>query len=152
LTFRRGSDAIAGINGYSGILTRRKQNMSASDTAGKTAWYIPDAYLPSSGLGEKWEGHESVCILNVTDRNANVTFTLYFEDREPIANIPVPIPARSNRHVGMHKPEQLDGTEVPRDVPYGIAVHSDVPIVVQYSRLDVTQPNFTLMTTTPYCE
>ena len=119
---------------------------------GKKNWYIADAYLPSSGLGEKWEGHESVCILNATNEDARVTFTLYFEDREPMEIAGIPLKARSNRHVGMHKPEQLNGTEVPRDVPYGIAVTSDVPIVVQYSRLDVTQPNFTLMTTTPYCE
>jgi hypothetical protein len=121
-------------------------------TPGKKSWYIPDAYLPSSGLGEKWEGHESVCILNVGDEDAHVNFTLYFEDRAPMEITGLLLKARSNRHVGMHKPEQLGGVVVPRDVPYGIAVESDNPIIVQYSRLDVTQPNFTLMTTTPYCE
>ncbi len=119
-------------------------------TAGATEWYIPDAYLPSSGTGEKWEGHESVCILNVGDKDAKTTFTLYFEDREPVEISPVIVKAKSNRHVGMHKPDQLNGVVVPRDVPYGIAVASDQPIIVQYSRLDVEQPNFTLMTTTPF--
>lgn len=119
---------------------------------GKRHWYIPDAYLPSSGAGEKWEGHESVCMLNVSDEDAHVTMTLFFEDRPPVEITGVVLAARSNRHVGMHKPEQLGGVDVPRDVPYGIAVESDQPIIVQYSRLDVTQPNFTLMTTTPYCE
>ena len=52
----------------------------------------------------------------------------------------------------MHKPADLGGVVVPRDVCYGIEVASDVPIIVQYSRLDVTQPNFTLMTTIPYAE
>jgi hypothetical protein len=117
---------------------------------GATHWYIPDAYLPSSGLGQKWEGHESICILNAGDTDARVTFTLFFEDREPIVIENLPVPARRDRHIGMHKPEQLNGTEVPRDVPYGVEVASDQPIVVQYSRLDVTQPNFTLMTTTPW--
>lgn len=119
-------------------------------TAGMKRWYIPDAYLPSSGLGEKWEGHESVCVLNVGQIDAHLLFTLFFEDRSPIENIRVTVKARSNRHVGMHKPEQLGGVEVPRDVPYGIAIESDAPVIVQYSRLDVTQPNFTLMTTIPY--
>ncbi len=121
-------------------------------TAGARSWYIADAYLPSSGLGEKWEGHESVCILNVGENDAHISMNLYFEDREPIEDIKVVVKARSNRHVGMHKPEQLGGVVVPRDVPYGIALHSDETIVVQYSRLDVTQPNFTLMTTIPYAE
>ncbi len=119
---------------------------------GKTHWYIPDAYLPSPGTGGKWEGHESVCILNLNEAPATLRFELFFEDRQPIMIEKIVISARSNRHIGMHKPEQLDGTVVPRDVPYGIVVISDLPIIVQYSRLDVTQPNFTLMTTIPYTE
>ena len=119
---------------------------------GARRWYIPDAYLPSSGLGETWEGHESVCMLNVGERDARVTLRLYFEDRDPITIDGIELRARSNRHVGMHKPEQLNGVDVPRDTPYGMAVESDEPIVVQYSRLDVTQPNFSLMTTTPFHE
>lgn len=123
-----------------------------SPTPGKTEWYIPDAYLPSCGIGEKWEGHESVCVLNPSDVDASLTFTLYFEDREPIVIANLPLKAKSDRHIGMHKPGQLNGTEVPRDVPYGIVVSSNTPVIVQYSRLDVTQPSFTLMTTTPYAE
>jgi len=119
-------------------------------TPGAKHWYIPDAYLPSCGRGEKWEGHESVCILNAGEEDAHLSFRLFFADRPPVEGIQVLVKARSDVHVGMHKPEQLGGTVVPRDVPYGIVVDSDVPIVVQYSRLDVTQPNFTLMTTIPY--
>lgn len=121
-------------------------------SAGRTHWYIPDAYLPSSGAGERWEGHESVCILNVGPEDATIEFRLYFEDREPLLAAGIVVRARSDRHIGMHRPEQLGGVVVPRDVPYGIEVASDRPVVVQYSRLDVTQPNFTLMTTTPYSE
>ena len=119
---------------------------------GARKWYIPDAYLPSSGLGQKWEGHESICMLNAGRADAHVRLSLFFSDLPPIEGIAVLVKARSDRHVGMHKPEQLGGVVVPRDVPYGIMVASDVPIVVQYSRLDVTQPNFTLMTTIPFHE
>lgn len=119
---------------------------------GKTRWFIPDAYLPSSGLGEKWEGHESVCILNATDHDARLTFRLYFADRESAVSPELALPARRNIHYGMHKPAMIGGLVVPRDVPYAIEVSSDVPVVVQYSRLDVTQPNFTLMTAIPYAE
>lgn len=117
---------------------------------GHHCWFIPDAYLPSCGQGEKWEGHESICILNVGANHASIIFTLYFEDRQPIIISNIIVKSKTNRHIGMHKPEQLNGVTVPRDVPYGIAIESDHPIIVQYSRLDVTQPNFSLMTTTPY--
>jgi hypothetical protein len=117
---------------------------------GARTWYIADAYLPSSGLGESWEGHESVCILNPGRVDANVRMSLLLADRDPIEGIHLTVPARRCLHVGMHKPEQLGGVTVPRDVPYGIELIGDQPVVVQYSRLDVTQPNFTLMTTIPY--
>ncbi|MBM3891372.1 MAG: hypothetical protein FJ388_19845, partial [Verrucomicrobia bacterium] len=39
------------------------------------------------------------------------------------------------------KPEELGGFEVPAGVPYALRVESDVPVVVQHSRLDTTQPN-----------
>jgi len=61
-------------------------------------------------------------------------------------------PDRRDRHLGMHRPVDIGGIVVPRDVPYGIGLASDVPVIVQYSRLDVTQPNFTLMTAVPYAE
>ncbi|MBC2596022.1 hypothetical protein H5P28_17280 [Ruficoccus amylovorans] len=125
---------------------------TSTSSAGKTRWYIADAYLPSCGRGETWEGHESVCVLNVGAADATLDFILYFDGREPIEIKGLKLPARSNRHIGMHKPEMLGGVEVPRDVPYGIEVASDQPVIVQYSRLDVTQPNFTLMTTIPYAE
>ena len=117
---------------------------------GKTHWYIPDAYLPSSGLGEFWEGHESVCVLNAGTVDATLTFTFFFANRDPIENVTVVVPARRDRHLGLHKPEDFDGLLLPRDVPYGIGIESDQPVIVQYSRLDVTQPNFTLMTTIPF--
>ncbi len=120
--------------------------------AGKHRWYIADGYLPSSGLGEKWEGHESICILNVGNEEARMTIGVYFEDREAIEDIVVVVKPKTCRHIRMDQPEGLGGAEVPRDVPFGVSLVSNRPVIVQYSRLDVTQPNFTLMTTIPYSE
>jgi hypothetical protein len=39
------------------------------------------------------------------------------------------------------------GVQIPVGVPYAIRVESDVPIIVQNSRLDATQAACTLMTT-----
>lgn len=117
---------------------------------GSTAWYIADAYLSSTGRGERWPSHESVCLMNLGAHDAAVELRCYFADREPIEGIRFTLPAQRCLHVRMDQPEMLGGVEIPRDVPYGIAVHSDRAIVAQYSRLDVTQPNFSLMTTVPY--
>lgn len=120
--------------------------------AGKRTWYIPDAYNPSSGQGEKWESHDCVSVLNVGDQEANIRFSFFFEDGKPKENVLVTVPGRQCKHVQMNRPELLGGYVVPRDVPYAIMVESDVQIIVQYSRMDVAQPNMTLMTAIPYCE
>ena len=113
---------------------------------GARTWLIADAYLPSAGLGHL-AGHEAICILNTGDHPAHVQIDFYFEEREPQLGVAVTIGPRRTRHIRTDKPEMLGGLAIPREVPYAIRVRSDVPVVVQYSRLDVTQPNLALMTT-----
>lgn len=119
---------------------------------GAKKWFIPDAYLPSSGLGEQYEGHEAICVLNTTSQNAELALSFYFSDRDPWEDILLIVPAKRSRHIRLDHPEDLGGTVLPRDVPYGIKIESDTNVSVQYSRLDVAQPNYTLMTTIPYFE
>lgn len=122
-----------------------------SGSYGKQVWYIPDGYLPPL-TPEQGElvSHESLCLLNATPYEAHVRLTVYFEDREPIKNIALTLPPERTRHVRLDRPEQLGGHQLPRGVPYAVKVESDVPIVVQLSRMDVTQPNLALMTTMGY--
>ncbi|MBC7871901.1 MAG: hypothetical protein H7Y09_13740, partial [Chitinophagaceae bacterium] len=50
-------------------------------------------------------------------------------------------------HVRMDKPDHIGGYTIPFDVPYGLRIRSDVPIIVQYSRMYATTHNISLMTT-----
>jgi hypothetical protein len=119
---------------------------------GRRLWFIPDGYLPAAGKGERYEGHEAICVLNTGAEKANLRISLYFADREPAEDIPVVVNPKRSLHIRLDRAGDLGGFVVPRDVPYGMKVESDVNVVVQYSRLDVTQPNYTLMTTVPYFE
>lgn len=109
-------------------------------------WLIPDAYLPEKGSGEL-VGHEAVCLLNTGFQTANVKLDFYFEDRDAIKDVSVTLAGERTLHLRLDDPEALGGLELPRLVPYAIRVRSDVPIVVQHSRMDVTQPNLALFTT-----
>ena len=53
-------------------------------------------------------------------------------------------------HIRLDKQVNDEGVTIPREVPYAILVESDRPIVVQCSHLDVTQPEYALMTTIAY--
>ena len=111
---------------------------------------MPDAYLPEASSGTA-TSHEASCLLNTSDVDARVRFTFYFEDREPVGPVDVTLGARRTWHVRLDDPGQIGGIELPRGVPYAYAVESDVPIVVQHSRLD-TSEGYTLFTTIAHGE
>jgi hypothetical protein len=118
---------------------------------GARVWLIPDGYMPTPPAdGKPYQSHEAVCILNTGQTPAAVRLDIYFEDRPPLKDIAVTVAAERTFHVRLDKPEQLGGTRIPLDTPYAIRVRSDVPVVVQHSRLDTTQVNMTLMTTIAY--
>lgn len=115
---------------------------------GKKSWIIPDAYIPPESSGSLIS-HEAICILNRNQHEAQLTIHLYFEDRDPIEQIPYVIQGKRTKHLKTDS-LQKDGESVPKGVPYAIEVNSDLPIVIQYSRLDATQPENALMTTVAY--
>ncbi|MCY4145027.1 MAG: sensory rhodopsin transducer [Chloroflexi bacterium] len=105
-------------------------------TNGALTWLVPDAYLAEPADADPVnKNHESICVLNVTPDDANILLDFYFEDRPPVEGIAVVVPAKRCPHLRLDKPEQIGGLVIPFDVPYGLRLRSDVPIVVQYSRM-----------------
>lgn len=114
---------------------------------GSTRWTIPEGYIPSASTGPEPEmtSHETACVLNAGDRDATVEITCYFADREPVGPYRVQVPARRTRHVRFN---DLDDPEpVPRDTDYASLITSDVPVVVQHTRLDSRQAENALLST-----
>ncbi|MGA2632209.1 MAG: sensory rhodopsin transducer [Terriglobia bacterium] len=118
----------------------------AKRSLGAKIWLIPDCFLPEKSTGEL-ESHESTCVLNVGGRAAAVNFTAYFEDREPIAGLVASCSPRRTNHVRINRLRNTAEESIPRGVPFALLVESNVPIVVQHTRLDSTQPALALMTT-----
>jgi len=128
---------------------KRARRPAQPHAEGHRVWIIPDAYLPvltaedeaKRAAGRGYWSHESLCVINTGPKRASLTLTFYFEDRAPVKNIRVTVGAERTHHIRFDKPEELGGFEVPAGVPYALRVESDVPVVVQHSRLDTTQPN-----------
>lgn len=115
---------------------------------GSTLWFIPDGYLATPLENDPvFKNHESICVMNVTDQDAHLLMDFYFEDRDPIESVPITIAAKRCVHVRMDNPANTGGQMLPLDTPYGARIRSDVPVVVQYSRLYSTTRNISLMTT-----
>lgn len=114
---------------------------------GRTRWAIPEGYIPawSHGPGPEMESHEAACILNASDEEAHVRITIFYEDRDPAGPYEVAVGPRRTLHVRMN---QLENPEpVRRGAPYATVLDSDVPIVVQHTRLDSRQAENALLST-----
>ena len=119
-------------------------------TIGRRAWAIAEGYIPGSSHGPdpQMTSHETACILNPSDREAAIQITLYFTDREPVGPYRLLVPARRTRHLRFNELE--DPEPVPRDTDYASVIESDVPIIVQHTRLDSRQQELALMTTVAF--
>jgi hypothetical protein len=117
------------------------------DDLGSTTWVIAEGYIPgdSTGEGRAFESHETACVLNAGDKDAHVEITLFFRDREPVGPYSFTVPARRTVHQRFN--DLTDPEPVPRDTDYASVISSDVPIVVQHSRLDSRQPSLALLST-----
>ena len=118
-------------------------------TYGKCEWLIADAFWDSHSNGI-YPSHEAVCVLNLSGKDANINITLYFENDEPLRGIKAVCKHERTNHIRLDKIVTEDGKKIPKDTPYAVLVESDQPIVVQASRLDVSQPEYALMTTIAY--
>lgn len=113
---------------------------------GRTAWAIAEGYIPSgsTGPGPAMTSHETVSILNTGDEDAEVELVIYYADREPVM-YRVTVAARRTRHLRFN---DLDDPEpIPRDTDYASVIRSNVPVVVQHTRLDSRQAENALLTT-----
>lgn len=117
---------------------------------GRTRWAIAEGYIPSESTGPEpaMTSHETACLLNVSDQEAHVAITIFFSDREPVGPYRLTVPARRTRHVRFNNLE--DPAPVPRDTDYASLIESDVPIIVQHTRLDSRQPANALISTIAY--
>ena len=118
---------------------------------GKRMWLIPDCELPPEGVGEL-KGHESVIVVNDSDKDATIEVKLYFTDRDFDGTITWRVGAGRVRCFRMNNPSDMGGFIVPYRTQYAMKLSSDRNIVVQYGRLDNTQPNLAFYTTLGYCE
>jgi hypothetical protein len=114
-------------------------------TIGHRSWAIAEGYIPGDSLNDDpaFISHETACILNAGDQDADVEITIYFADRDPVGPYRVSVPARRTLHLRFNDLE--DPAPVPRDTDYASVFTSNVPIVVQHTRLDSRHPNVALL-------
>lgn len=114
---------------------------------GRRRWAIAEGYIPGWSHGPEPElaSHETACLLNTADTEAHVSFTIYFEDRTPAGPYRVTVAGQRTLHVRFN--DLRDPEPIPTATPFASLIESDVPIVVQHTRLDSRQAENALLST-----
>jgi hypothetical protein len=119
---------------------------------GRRHWAIAEGYIPSQSHGPEpaMTSHETACLLNVSEQDARVEITIFFADRDPAGPYSVVVPAKRTKHLRFN--DLQEPAPIPRDTDYASMIESDVPIVVQHTRLDSRQNANALLSTVAYAE
>lgn len=119
---------------------------------GRKVWAIAEGWIPSWSHGPEPEmlSHETACILNANDAEAHVEIMIYFADREPVGPYKITVPPRRTLHQRFN--DLKDPEPIPKATNYASTIMSDVPIVVQHTRLDSRQAANALISTIAYSD
>jgi hypothetical protein len=119
---------------------------------GHKRWVIPEGWIPPASHGPEPEmlSHETACVLNVSDEDAHLEITVFYSDREPAGPYKIFVGARRTKHIRFN--DLTEPEPIPRGTDYASMIESDVPIVVQHTRLDSRQAENALMTTVAFAD
>jgi hypothetical protein len=117
---------------------------------GSRLWAIPEGWIPAKSHGPEPQmtSHETACLLNTSDQEAHVRITIFFADREPIGPYHVTVGARRTLHLRFNNLK--DPAPIPLETDYASIFESDIPIVIQHTRLDSRQAENALLSTVAY--
>jgi hypothetical protein len=117
------------------------------DAIGKKRWAIAEGYIPPSSHGPhpQMTSHETVCLLNTGAKDAHVAITVFYADRPPVGPYRLIVGAERTRHVRFN--DLSDPAPIPVGQDFASLIESDVPIVVQHTRLDSRQAENALLST-----
>jgi hypothetical protein len=114
---------------------------------GRCAWAVAEGYIPPTSTEgtRQLTSHETICILNAGDEDAQVEVTVYFSNRAPVGPYCFKVEAKRTSHLRFN--EFTDPEPVPKDTDFSSVIVSSVPVVVQHTRLDSRQAALALLST-----
>lgn len=94
--------------------------------------------------------HEAACVLNVSDEEAHLQIWIFYRDRDPGGPYKIAVPGRRTMHIRFN--DLSDPERIPRGTDFASIIESDIPVVVQHTRLDSRQAENALMTTMAFAD
>ena len=118
---------------------------------GKKIWVIAEGHIPKiPGGGTRALNHETACIVNTSEKEANIDLYIYFASCDPAGPYLIKIPAQRTYHLRFN--ELKKPKPIPEETDFSSVFISDIPVVIQHTRIAQTKPGTVIMTTTAYKE
>lgn len=119
---------------------------------GAKRWAIAEGFIPPTSHGPEPEmmSHETACILNVSGEEAHVEIMIFYAEREPVGPYKITVPPRRTKHVRFN--DLSEPERIPLGTDFASVIQSDVPVVVQHTRLDSRQAENALVSTVAFAD
>jgi hypothetical protein len=114
---------------------------------GRQRWAITAGWIPAQGRGREPEftSRDCLSVLNSGEEVANVRVTVVYATRDQVGPYRLAVAPRRMRQVRIN--DLIFPEAVRLEEAYGLAIESDQPVVVQFTRMDTrAKANAGLMT------
>ena len=103
---------------------------------GQKTWVIPGGRIPllSSGIEPANTSRDELCILNTNESDASIQLVIYYEHQPPVGPYVISVQAQRMRVIRFN--DLVDPAPILLDMNYAVVINSDIPIVVQFTRVD----------------
>lgn len=103
---------------------------------GKLDWAFSAGRIPfqSNGKEPDFISHEKIAILNTSEEEAKIELFIFYEDEEPSEKYEIELQPKRLRKVRFN--DLIDPYPIRLERNYSCYIKSNVPVVVQFSRMD----------------
>lgn len=103
---------------------------------GKIDWAFSAGRAPlkSNGKEPDFISHDKIAVLNTSEEEAMVEMTIFYEDEQPLGTFSVKIEAKRLRKIRFN--DLIDPLPIELERNYSCLIQTNVPVVVQFSRLN----------------
>lgn len=119
---------------------------------GKLDWAFSAGRIPfrSTGKEPEFVSHDKISILNTSEKEAKIELIIFYEDEQPSEKYELLVKAKRLRKIRFN--DLIDPVAMRLERNYSCYIRANVPVVVQFSRMDTGSKKTALMGTLAYSE
>ncbi len=102
---------------------------------GKLDWAFSGGRIPFDSTGEEpmFNSHDKIAVLNTSEEEAEIEIFIFYEDQTPVGTYEVEINPKRLRKIRFN--DLIDPEAMRLERNYGCYIRSNVPVVIQFSRM-----------------